>query len=128
MKIQEFLEGQVTERIQEQIVFQGTVETTCIVPQDRVQSQIQEQNFDVHTIVFQETVEATREEQVHSLIHEHNIDVNTSVFQDIAQATSLIPQERVQSHNHVHNFAVHTSALERLEEKVGGIDVSLLKI
>ena len=83
VKIQEFLEGQVTERIQEQIVFQGTVETTCIVPQDRVQSQIQEQNFDDHASVFQDTVETTREEQVHSQIHEHNIDVNTSDFKTL---------------------------------------------
>ena len=37
MKIHEFPEVQVTERIQEQIVFQGTVETTCVVPQDHCQ-------------------------------------------------------------------------------------------
>ena len=32
------------------------------------------------------------------------------------------------SQNHVHNCDEHTSVLERIEEKVGGIDVSLLKI
>ena len=39
------------------------------------------------------------QEQLHSQIHEHNFDVHTSVFQDTVEATSLIPQERVQSQN-----------------------------
>ena len=51
VKVQEFPEVQVIERIQEHIVFQGTVETTSVVPLERVQSQTHEHNLDVHTSV-----------------------------------------------------------------------------
>ena len=57
LKIQEFPEVQVTERIEEQIVFQGTAETMKFVPQDRVQSQNHVHNFDVHTSVPERTEE-----------------------------------------------------------------------